>query len=218
MLDVKIIEDNQLQFLPSAVVNGSFLTHFKNGDIITTSESNNHTARLYYMVKGRAKVIFLSQEGQTNLVQFLKPNDWIGELEFLTTENTSKQVIAIGDTTCITIPNVLVNQYLVTNIDYLKNMNQYLTRKLLERTDMMIVGQSYPFKFRLASFILADTYRGEYSEPHAVVMAYLGISYRHLLNTYQQFETAQLLIKVGRNRYQVNTAKLKQLAGKAISR
>ena len=35
-----------------------FLTHFKNGDIITTSESNNHTARLYYMVKGRAKVIF----------------------------------------------------------------------------------------------------------------------------------------------------------------
>lgn len=97
-------------------------------------------------------------------------------------------------------------------------MSQYLTRKLLERTDMMIVGQSYPFKFRLASFILADTYRGEYSEPHAVVMAYLGISYRHLLNTYQQFETAQLLIKVGRNRYQVNTAKLKQLAGKAISR
>jgi len=82
MLDVKIIEDNQLQFLPSAVVNGSFLTHFKNGDIITTSESNNHTARLYYMVKGRAKVIFLSQEGQTNLIQFLKPNDWIGELEF----------------------------------------------------------------------------------------------------------------------------------------
>ena len=52
-------------------------------------------------------------------------------------------------------------------------------------------------------------YVGFIVETHTLVMAYLGVSYRHLLYTYKAFETEQLLFKVGRNQYKINADKLR---------
>lgn len=209
MIDKSIIDKYKLNFLPNAVFDSSFLTHFKNSDDITTSEQTNETAKLYYLLAGRAKVIALSDDGGTNLVQFLYPSDWIGELEFTAPQTTAKQVVSIGDSVCICIPNQSVKKYLLNNVGYLQHINQYLAKKLLARTNLMITSRAYSFKYRLATFILDDSYNDFYSEPHTLVMEYLGVSYRHLLYTYKAFETEQLLFKVGRNQYKINADKLR---------
>ncbi|ADG41043.1 MULTISPECIES: cyclic nucleotide-binding domain-containing protein [Leuconostoc] len=210
MIDQMTIDNANLNFLPDDVFAGSYLAYFKNGDVITTSEPSGETAKLYYLIAGRAKVIALSDEGDANLVQLLYPNDWIGELEFTAQQTTAKQVTAIGDSVCICIPNQIVKKYLLNHVGYLQHINQYLVKKLLARTNMMITSRTYAFKYRLATFILDDSYDNFYSEPHTLVMAYLGVSYRHLLYTYKVFETEQLLFKVGRNQYRLNADKLRE--------
>ena len=179
MIDQMTIDNANLNFLPDDVFAGSHLAYFKNGDVITTSEPSGDTAKLYYLIAGRAKVIALSDEGDTNLVQLLYPNDWIGELEFTAQQTTAKRVTAIGDSVCICIPNQIVKKYLLNHVGYLQHINQHLAKKLLARTNMMITSRTYAFKYRLATFILDDSYDNVYSEPHALSLIHISEPTRH---------------------------------------
>ncbi|KAA8325301.1 cyclic nucleotide-binding domain-containing protein [Leuconostoc carnosum] len=211
MIDDLMIDKYKLSFLPQEVLVGSHICYFENTEIIMTSEQIKNSATLYYLVEGHAKVTFLSQEGTMSLIQFFYPKDWIGELELNGVTTHSKQVISIGKTRCIGIPQSLVQKYLLNNVVYLQNINHYLANKVLKRTNWMIVHKSYAFKYRLATFILDDSYEDRYSEPHRLVMEYLGVSYRHLLYTYKKFEEDGLIYKLSRNKYQIDSKKLRLL-------
>lgn len=211
MITSTMIEQYNLKNLSKDVYKNSEIYYFKNGDIITSSEENQTQKRLLLLLQGRAKVIFLSNDGESTLLEFLNRNDWIGELELVGVTTSYKQVVSLGSSVCLAIPQAIVTKYLINDVAFLQQFNHYLANKIIKRTDLMLTAKSYSFKERLATFMLNDAYNSEYSEPHQLVMEYFGISYRHLLYTYNQLVDEGFIDKIGRNKYKLNMQRIESL-------
>ena len=211
MITSTMIDQYNLKRLPADVYKNSEIHYFKNGDIITSSEENQTQKRLLLLLQGRAKVIFLSNDGESTLLEFLNRNDWIGELELVGVTTSYKQVVSLGSSVCLAIPQAIVTKYLINDVAFLQQFNHYLANKIIKRTDLMLTAKAYSFKERLATFMLNDAYNSEYSEPHRLVMEYLGISYRHLLYTYNQLVDEGFIDKIGRNKYRLNMQRIESL-------
>lgn len=167
--------------------------------------------RLYYLVEGRAKITVVHEDGSRSIVHFVHPNDWIGELTLIDIEKAHKDVIAIGPCKCLSIPMDIAREVLLPDADFLLMMSRYIGRKLLERTRFQAKQQRYALKYRLATYILLTEQEGVYREKHTETAEYLGVSYRHLLHTFEQFREEGIITKEGTG-YTIDPEGLKLLA------
>jgi hypothetical protein len=76
---------------------------------------------------------------------------------------------------------------------------------------MYAKNQNYELKNRLASYILLTEYNGVYCEKHTETAEFLGVSYRHLLYTLQQFVKEQFITKQ-KGGYLIDYEKLRNLS------
>lgn len=156
---------------------------------------NKSIHKLYFLIKGKAKIYMLHEDGKRSLIQFLKAGDFIGELTLLDIEKQHKDVIAISDCTCLTVPMDTARNVLLQDVEFLNYLNKYLGEKLLRRTEFFAKNLNYELKNRLAAYILLTENEGIYCEKHTETAEFLGISYRHLLYTLKQFQEDKMLIK-----------------------
>ncbi|OZG39264.1 cyclic nucleotide-binding protein [Streptococcus agalactiae] len=176
-----------------------------NSPIIRSNEQLDY---LYYIVQGRAKIYQYTESGKEIFIHFISKNDWIGELTFLGIEEETKNVISIGETTVIAIPKEIVVKQLLLDSTFLLEMNRFVARKLLDRTQNFVKNQSYDLKYRLATLMIDMSHDDIYSEKHTNIVDYLGVSYCHLLQTIHNFQKQGHIKKAGRSSYRIDSKKL----------
>lgn len=165
----------------------------------------------HFILSGKAKIYMLHEDGNHSLIQFLKEGDFIGELTLLGVEIQTKDVIAINECTCLSIPLDDAKDILLKDNNFLIHISKYLASKLLTRTHFLTKNKNYELKNSLAAYILLSENNGIYSEKHIETADFLGVSYRHLLHTLKLFQEEGLLTKQGKN-YLINYDELKVLS------
>ena len=74
----------------------SFIIDFENQEFIHhQAEPLNY---LFYLIKGKAKILKTERNGRQSIVQFLTTGDLIGDLTLVQAETITKDVIALGET------------------------------------------------------------------------------------------------------------------------
>lgn len=182
----------------------SYLITYTNKEWIQHASSS--IDYLYLLLDGKAKLVKGEENGKQVILQFLYPGDFIGELTLVGAEKTTKDIISIGDSFCLAIPMFYAEKHLLTDNAFLRMISQYTGKKLLERTERAIHSQLYEFKYRLAELLLTITVDDYYQEKHTEMAEYLGVSYRHLLYTFQQFRDQGLIDKT--KQIKINRTKL----------
>lgn len=192
----------------SEELKGTYKENFEQGQLIINS--NKPLTILRFLVKGKAKITYIHEDGKTAIVDFVYPNEYLGELSFLNIESLHKNVRAISPCEFISI-DFSQGAYLKENPEFLLDLSQRMGKKLLDRTHFYLKNQNYDLKNRLASYILNVEYKGIYKEKHTETAEYLGVSYRHLLQVIKDFLDAGYLTKI-KGGFQVNLDALKVLS------
>lgn len=170
------------------------------------------TDQLYVLLEGKAKIYMIHEDGKQSIVHFLHSGELIGELTLLGVEEQTKDVVAQTPCLCLAIPLKEHQEALLNDVVFLQQLSVYLAEKLLKRTNRFSEGLNYPLINRLAAFILYTEHDHYYHEKHTEVAEYLGVSYRHLLHTFQQLRSRGLLQKAGRGDRLINRLELEKLA------
>ncbi|MFJ7936280.1 transcriptional regulator YeiL [Sporosarcina sp. NPDC096371] len=197
---------------PKAVLHQAFICKFSSNEYIVRFDED--IEYLFLLLDGRAKIYQVHENGKRALIQFLKKDDFIGELSLIEVEKNLKDVVAINDCTCLAIPLASSKEHLLNDKLFFFNLSKYLGDKLLKRTDHYTDMQDYEFKNRLAKYILQIENDGCFQEKHTETAEYVGVSYRHLLYTLNQFLEDGLLEKRGRKYFIINKELLERLSSK----
>ncbi|GGC89589.1 transcriptional regulator YeiL [Enterococcus wangshanyuanii] len=218
---MKIYPLNQLEMLTkkdAQVIFEEFPKQSLKAASIFVYEKNEYIVRfdkpveqLFFMIEGRAKIYKIHENGKRSLLQFLTTGDFIGELSLLEVEDQVKDVQTIDQCICLALPYHKVKQELLDDNHFLKTIAKYLGKKVLLRVEHFSNNQNYELKHRLAAYMLQTEVAGSYQEKHTETAEFLGVSYRHLIYTFNEFQQLGLIKKQGK-KYNLNRTKLKELA------
>lgn len=172
---------------------------------------NEPIQKLRYLVSGKAKITMIHEDGNQTIVYFIRPEEYIGELTFIDIEKEPKNVIAIGECICLSVPMNEAIQELIHDDKFLLRLNRYVGMKLLDRTWFSSKNQNYELKNRLAAYMLMMENNGIYKVKHTETAEYLGVSYRHLLHTIRILKDEGVIEKYQQG-YKLNIQDLKVLA------
>ena len=154
---------------------------------------------LFYMVEGKAKIYTTHQNGKVSLINFIKPHDYIGEMELIHESYYSKGIQVAARSICFAIPFQECRTKLLEDVTFLRELTTFLSKKATFMATKSSQSQAFPLENRLAHFILELSDQGIYQEKHVTVCDYLGVSYRHLLHVIHQFCEKGFLEKEGRS-------------------
>ncbi|GAK40695.1 hypothetical protein TCA2_3185 [Paenibacillus sp. TCA20] len=208
---VDIYNDIQETF-PKTALHQAFVCKFSANEYIVRFDED--IQYLFLLLDGKAKIYLVHENGKRALIQFLKKDDFIGELSLIEVEKNLKDVVAINNCTCLAVPLASSKEHLLNDNLFLHNLSKYLGNKLLKRTDHYTAMQDYEFKNRLAKYILEIENNGYFQEKHTETAEYVGGSYRHLLYTLNQFREEGILEKQGREYFIINKEKLERMSSK----
>ena len=189
-------------------LNNSYVIEFANNEFI--QEEDRSINFLYFIIQGKARILKNQANGKRMILQFLKEEDFIGDLTIIGAEKITKDVLSIGNTICLATPVNYVIEILMEDKFFLKKISRYVGVKLLSRMDFFVDNQTYELKYRLAEVMLTASINNVYKENHLQIAEYLGVSYRHLLHIMKKFKDEKKIYKEGRE-YIINREKLEQL-------
>ncbi|MFJ8264028.1 transcriptional regulator YeiL [Rummeliibacillus sp. NPDC094406] len=154
---------------------------------------------LFYVIEGKAKIYVTHQNGKVSLINMIKVNDYIGEMELLNEEYYTKGIQASTKTICFALPFHCYREKLLEDVTFLRELTKFLSVKATHMAEKYSQSLAFPLENRLADFILQTSDEEIYKEKHVTVCDYLGVSYRHLLYVLAQFCDEGYLQKEGRH-------------------
>ena len=160
-------------------------TVFESGEHIFLEGSEPEY--LYYLSDGITKLYLSHENGRITLINFLKAPCFIGEMELLGAQASSKGVVAITRCSCYAIHTRACKELLLHDTTFLRQLCLLLSEKAIGNTYNYSLNQSYPLEVRLARFILMTEHNNIYREKHTEVAEFLGVTYRHLLYVFADF-------------------------------
>ncbi len=182
---------------------------YNQKDMIIDSEKN--LDHLYFLLSGKAKITLIHEDGKRSIVHFVGPEEFIGELTLIDVEQSPKDVTCLSECVCMAVCMDVAREYLLSDAQFMLIMSRYIGKKLLDRTWFHSKQQSFELRYRLAAYILLAENDGYYDERHTETAEFLGVSYRHLLQTLQEFK-AQALMKMTKKGYEINRDGLYEIA------
>jgi len=156
-------------------------------------------SRLFFVIKGRAKILIEQPNGKTALVSFVQAPAFVGELELLKSQEESHSVVATASVVAYVIDTGRCRRKLLEDATFLRRLCIFLSQKTLSTSLSHSKNDTYKLNVRLADFILKNSAKGVYSQPHTEVCQYLGVTYRHLLYVIADFVKKGYLSKEGRS-------------------
>ncbi len=182
----------------------------KGEDILKEGEKSN--GFLYYMVSGRAKLFCSLSNGKTSLLDFLKGECFIGELELLSVRKSTMGIKALSPCFLLALPIEKYRSRLLSDACFLRILCITLAKKEEQRVHALSSTQGFPLANRLAHFVLFTAFDGIYAERNIDACAYLGVSYRHLTQMLGEFTQYGYLKKTHTGYFITNEQALKLLA------
>ena len=90
--------------------------------------------KLRFMIQGRAKILFVHEDGKQSIIHFVKKGEYLGELSFLEIEKDPKEVISITESIFVSIDMSLAKKELIKDTQFLFDLSKFIGSKMLERT------------------------------------------------------------------------------------
>jgi len=172
---------------------------------------------LFYVIEGKAKIYVTHQNGKVSLINFIKAQDYIGEMELLNEVYYTKGIQTSTETICFAIPFHHCRTKMLEDATFLRELSKFLSVKSTQMAAKYAQSRSFPLENRLADFILQTADGETYKEKHVIVCDFLGVSYRHLLYVLAQFCDKGYLRKEGRHYRILQHRALYELAGMLMS-
>lgn len=121
---------NQLNDQDSAKI-GQLIhpAHHKKGQIIEQSGTDN--PRLLVLSRGRAKVVRTAPDGKQQIIGWLKPGDFTGEISVFTGQASDNEVVALEDSSFCTIDSRELKSVIATSPE----LSLAVIRELSKRLD-----------------------------------------------------------------------------------
>lgn len=174
-------------------------------------DSNKSLDHLYFLLSGKAKISLIHEDGKRSIVHFVGPEEFVGELTLIDVEQSPKDVTCLSPCVCVAIKMDVAKVHLLDDPEFMLIMIRYIGKKLLDRTWFHTKQQAFELRYRLAAYILLAECDGYYNERHTETAEFLGVSYRHLLQTMQQFKSEELMKKTNKG-YEINRRGLYEIA------
>ncbi|MCY6353819.1 cyclic nucleotide-binding domain-containing protein [Clostridium sp. ZS2-4] len=189
----------------------------KNDHICRSTEKIEY---FYFLVKGKVKVYTLLKNGKSLLLQFYKPLNIFGDIEFVDIDKTSSNIQAMESTLCIGISMENLRKNALDDTKFLKYICRNLGSKLDKFSKFSSINLLYPLENRLASYILAITPDSDNSSNTDGFFTYkltemadlLGTSYRHLTRTINKLCNENIIKKEKDSIIILNRELLEELA------
>lgn len=199
-------------FFTQEILSHSLIVEFTSNEFI--HRETEDLRYLFYLLDGKAKILKNQTNGKRMILQFLGEHDFIGELTLVGAEETTKDVVSIGQTVCLALPIEYAKNEWMNELAFVKMLSRYIGKKLLKRMEHFTTNQTFELKYRLAELLLTVSVDDLYKEKHTEIAEYLGVSYRHLLYTLKKFREDGLIQKQA-NHYLIHPEKLQQLLTEA---
>lgn len=204
------------KILGKGILNQCQLHTFKRGE--TFLHRGDKLQFLYFLLKGKAKTVYVSKNGNNSLQSFLTPFDIIGEIEFMELDRILNDVSAIEGVECLLIPIDQCREQLFQQIPFLQFISKKLAHKLKHSNQNSSISLNYPVENRLASYISANENSAFFCENLRDTAEMIGCSYRQLLRTLKKLCETKELHKIKKGVYQICDKRALQKHGEDIYR
>jgi CRP/FNR family putative post-exponential-phase nitrogen-starvation transcriptional regulator len=154
---------------------------------------------LLFILEGKAKVCFQTENGKNLLLCFYHSGGTIGELELMMHDYRAKtSVQTISSVQCVGLPFTQNSEILLSNTIFLHHAGTSLARKLDRSTRNSAHIILDTLEARLSSYIEITNQQGIFQDKLTDVAELLGTSYRHLLRVLEKLCTKGILEKQAR--------------------
>ena len=161
---------------------------------------------MYFIYKGKAKIYIITEHGKSLLLDFYHANHVMGDLEFISGDDSTCYVDAITDCKALVISYQKLNELISQDVTFYKYISAALAKKLRASSHSSTINQLYTLKSKISSYILGlavDIENSSFSsmvelEKLKDVADLLGTSYRHLLRTFSELEEEGAILQKGK--------------------
>lgn len=197
------------------------LYKLERGDRVCAAGEN--LRQMYFLVQGRLKVFITLSSGKSLLLRFCNPLSIIGDLEFITRNQTGSSVEAVTEGLVIGVDYDMLYSKFYHHPVFLHYILQHVTHKLETVLASTSVNQLSTVEQRFTNY-LVSTMMGEKSwiideiksSNLGEIAELLGTSYRHLNRVIHALETEGIVERKNGHLTVKNIEKLKQRSSEDI--
>lgn len=189
----------------------------KNEEILIAGEPLDY---FYFIVEGKAKIFTRTENGKSVLLRFTRPLSELGSLELLhKNRHVNTCITAQFPTRVIRIAFNDLEKHALHDPVFLKYIVSRLSHKLETESNKSSLNSTYPFKNRLASYLISITeMKGERIDEIRIdkmteLATYLGTSYRHLTRVVKELEAEAIIKRTHKKFVILNYKALENLSG-----
>lgn len=194
------------------------LMHYDRGENILAS--GDPMDYFYFIVEGKAKIFLRLENGKSLLLRFARPLSELGSAEIFRTPRVANSCVqSLYGTTVIRIPFTAIDQYAIHDVTFMQFIVKRLSHMLATASNAHSLNTSYPFKNRLASYLISitrtDLERIDeiHIEQFSDLATFLGTSYRHLSRVVTALEREGIIKKEKRKLIILDAKRLEELSG-----
>jgi CRP/FNR family transcriptional regulator, putaive post-exponential-phase nitrogen-starvation regulator len=159
---------------------------------------------LHILVYGKTKVFLLNNEGNFMLLDFSKPYDFIGDVEFIQQKNIYHNVEAITECTLIAIPINKIHDITISDELY-RLLSKNICDKLIKTSKKFSQVMLYPIKNRLVTCLIEIIDGNRINNFKTQEIAdFLGVTPRHVRRILGELYTENIIEKQGQSIYILN--------------
>lgn len=195
------------------------LEFYNKGDTILVA--GDLMTHFYFVVEGQIKIFKQSENGKSVLLRMPKARTELGSLELIYKERwVDSCVQALSQVAVIKIPFADLEEETKDDIIFYKYIVKSLSHKLKTASNTSSLNMTYPFKNRLASYLISVYDASDASDVEEIKIEkmtdlahFLGTSYRHLNRVIQDLEHQKIIQKHKKSFIILDYDKLKDLSG-----
>lgn len=184
------------RIFPNEVLPKLELLLFEPGEFI--NQSGEQANYFCICLSGKMKVIPSSEGGKIVLLDYIKPLDFLGDIELFCQCENLHSVTALTPCVVLAIPKSVFEREMMENVAFLRFVCERLAGKLHQSSKNYSRSMLYPVKSRFCYYLLQLSEEAEADIfPVKMIEAaqYLGITDRHLRRILGELEAEGMLVQ-----------------------
>ncbi|MCT4585764.1 MAG: cyclic nucleotide-binding domain-containing protein [Peptostreptococcaceae bacterium] len=187
---------------------------YKNKEVIYNT--NQVVDYFYMLLEGKANIYINLKNGKSLLIKIYSPIEFLGDMEFVSGENTQCEARALEKTILLGIKTSDLEILTKDDTDFYKFISKALASKLKNASNSAAINLLYPVENRLCEYLMINSNYGEDLEFEIDKLKYvaetLGSSYRHIQRIIKQLIKEEIIEK-NKNKIKIkNLDKIKELS------
>jgi CRP-like cAMP-binding protein len=136
----------------SALIGRAVITKASRSKVILEENSNNYS--IYFVLSGRVRASYVSQDGKEISLAEIGAGDCFGEFSVIDGAPTSASVTAMEDSKIASISRGRFEELLTDNLPFVQALLRHLVTKIRQRTRRIVEFSALPVSLRVRAELL----------------------------------------------------------------